>query len=67
MNENLELPELITPKEVREYLKCSNENVYTLLKQKDFPCFKIGRSYRIRKKDFIEWVNNQKLELRYFK
>lgn len=60
-----ELPELMTVKEVRDYLKCSNENAYTLVKSKGFPSFKVGGSYRIRKDEFIEWVRNQSLNLRY--
>lgn len=62
-----ELPELMTAREVREYLKCSNQNLYTLLKKKDFPSFKIGKSYRIRKDDLIDWINNQNTNFRYFK
>lgn len=57
-----ELPELMSVKEVREYLSCSNQKVYALLKSKDFPAFKIGTSYKIRKDDFIIWVNNQKIK-----
>lgn len=55
----------MTVKEVRDYLKCSNENAYTLVKSKGFPSFKVGGSYRIRKDEFIEWVRNQSLNLRY--
>lgn len=56
------LPELMTVKELRMYLKCSNANAYALVKSRDFPSFKVGNSYRVRKNDFIEWVNNQKIE-----
>lgn len=55
------LPELMTAKEVREYLKCSNQNVYNLMKEKGFPSFRIGNSYRVRKDDFINWINNKKV------
>lgn len=57
-----ELPELISVKEMREYLGCSNQKAYTLIKSKDFPAFKIGTSYKIRKEDFIIWINNQKIK-----
>lgn len=56
-----ELPELMTVKELRDYLKCSNKNVYNLIKTDGFPCLKVGGSYRICKNEFIEWVNNQRL------
>lgn len=55
------LPELLTAKQIREYLGCSNQKVYNLLKRKDFPSFRIGHSYKIRKDEFIEWINKQKI------
>lgn len=55
------LPELISVKEMREYLGCSNQKAYELIRTKDFPVFKVGSTYRIRKEDFIAWVNNQKI------
>lgn len=56
------LQELMTAKEVRDYLKCSNEKVYELMKSRGFPSFKIGRSYRVRKGDFAEWINKQNVK-----
>lgn len=56
-----ELPELISVKEMREYLRCSNQKAYELIRTKDFPAFKVGSTYRIRKEDFIIWINNQKI------
>lgn len=56
-----DLPELMTVKEVREYLGCSNATVYDLIKQNNFPAFKIGNAFKIRKEDFISWINNQKI------
>ena len=55
-----ELPELMTVKEIRVYLGCSNAKAYELVKRKDFPSFRIGNSYKIRKNDFVDWVNKQK-------
>lgn len=61
----IELQELMTVKEVREYLKCSNAKAYEICKSnKNKFAFRIGNSYRIRKNDFINWVNEQKVELR---
>lgn len=56
-----ELPELMTIKELRDYLKCSNQNAYNIIKLDGFPCLKFGGSYRIPKNEFIEWINNQRL------
>lgn len=57
------LPELMSVKELREYLGCSNAKAYELVKSKGFPSFRIGNAYKIRKCDFVHWVNNQKVEI----
>lgn len=60
----IELPELMTVKELRSYLGCSNAKAYEIVKSKGFPSFRIGNAYKIRKMDFVHWVNEQKVELR---
>lgn len=56
------LPELMSVKELREYLGCSNQKAYELCRKEKF-AFRIGKTYRIRKADFVNWVNNQKVEV----
>lgn len=54
-----ELPELMTVKEVQQYLRISEKSAYQLLKSKGFPCIKIGGTYRVDKAKLIKWVNEQ--------
>ncbi len=56
------LPNLITPKEVKEYLKCNNTTLYSLLKQRTFPSFRIGKRYFIEEDKFIKWMENKEKE-----
>ncbi len=56
------LPELMSVKEVREYLGCSNAKAYELVKSKGFPSFRVSNAFKIRRNDFISWINNQKVE-----
>ncbi len=58
------LPKLLTPQDLKKYfvqnnIKMGNDKLYALLKQKDFPSFKIGSNYYIIEKDFIEWMTKQ--------
>lgn len=53
------LPELITAAEVKSYLRCSNSTLYTLLARKDFPSFRVGKKYLIKKNDFLNWMERE--------
>ena len=57
--ENKEQLEVMTVKEVAEYLHCSQSTIRKLLKKKQIPSFRIA--YRIFfKKDMIDlWITNQ--------
>lgn len=54
--------------EVQEMLQISRTAVYQFIgavyqKQEPFIIFKIGKSYRISKKSFDQWVNGQAKQL----
>ncbi len=51
------LPNLLTPKEVQEYLHIGNNTLYNLLSQKDFPSFRLGKRYYIFEDKFLEWMD----------
>jgi len=51
--------EFLTIEEVQQILRIGKNSAYDLCKREDFPCVKIGRSYRVPKKDFEEWLSKQ--------
>lgn len=52
-------PNLITPKELQEYLHCSKTTVYELCKSREFPSFKIGKNFYINADKLPEWIDKQ--------
>ena len=56
------LPELLSPKQVKEYLGCNNTTLYGLLKSRTFPSFRIGKRYYIEKDKFLVWMENKQKE-----
>ena len=60
MNQEIHLPEILTAKEISDYLKISRRRVYELFLLKPefggIPNIAIGASKRVRKKDFIRWI-----------
>lgn len=51
---------ILTINDIQNILKISRTKAYSLLKLPGFPFFRIGKSIRIRKRDFEIWLNNQK-------
>lgn len=58
-NEQNNLPNLLAAKDVKKYLKCGNEKLYKLLKQKTFPSLRIGGKWYIIEDKFIDWMELQ--------
>jgi excisionase family DNA binding protein len=54
------LPDMLTPEDIQEYLRIGRTKTYELLKAKPFPVLEIGRSLRIPKEAFINWVKESK-------
>ena len=62
-NMTVTLPVLMSAAEVKQYLKCNNTTLYGLLKQRDFPSFRIGKKYYIDQEKFIAWMDkNQRVK-----
>ena len=55
----IELPEVIKPKDLIEYLNCSKTTAYELCRRRDFPSFRIGRNYYIRSDKISEWIERE--------
>ncbi|WP_244648308.1 helix-turn-helix domain-containing protein [Ruminiclostridium herbifermentans] len=54
---NDELPMLLTPKDVKEYLDISHDQVYRLFRSKKFPAERSGKGkYIIPKPRFLKWL-----------
>ncbi|MFJ3046477.1 helix-turn-helix domain-containing protein [Herbaspirillum chlorophenolicum] len=48
--------EILTVKEVAEYLKVTERTIYRLATTKGIPCFKVGGTWRFRLNDLDAWI-----------
>jgi excisionase family DNA binding protein len=51
------VPDLLTTKQLAEYLQLSERSVYRLLDQGDIPALKVGGQWRFRKSALDEWLD----------
>lgn len=51
--------EILTIKEVAEYLKVNARTIYRLAASKRIPAFKVGNAWRFRKKEIDRWISDQ--------
>lgn len=52
--------EIMTVNEVAEYLKISEVTTYKLVQEGKIPAFKIGRHWRVEKRDLSEFIDKLK-------
>ena len=50
----------MTMKEVAEYLKINEKTAYRLASKGKLPGFKVGGSWRFRRGDIDEWIEEQR-------
>ena len=55
-----ELPELITLKDIQTIFKIGRTLAYFLVQHQEIKSFKVGREWRILKKDLINYIVNKK-------
>jgi excisionase family DNA binding protein len=55
-----ELPFVLTPSDIKDYLKIGWNKVYELLSSGEIPSKRVGKQYRISKSKFIEWMEGDK-------
>lgn len=48
--------EVMTLREVSEFLKIGTTTIYTLARNKKIPSRKIGREWRFLKSEIVEWM-----------
>ena len=51
--------EIMTMKEVAEYLKINEKTAYRLAADGKIPGFKVGGSWRFRRKEIEAWISEQ--------
>ena len=54
--------EILTIKEVAEYLKLAEKTAYRLAADGKLPGFKVGGSWRFKQEDIERWINERKKE-----
>ena len=54
--------EILTLKEVAEYLKLAEKTAYRLAAEGKLPGFKVGGSWRFKREDVSAWIEQQKKE-----
>lgn len=60
MNKNIDdYPTILTATDLSEILRVSKPTAYELMEQKTFPLIKIGRSKRVLKDEFFQWLIQQ--------
>lgn len=55
--------EVLTIKQVAEFLQMAYRTIYNLAKQREIPAFKVGSDWRFLKKDIENWIEQKKSEL----
>ncbi|RRN78278.1 DNA-binding protein [Pseudoxanthomonas sp. SGD-10] len=51
--------EIFTLEEVAAYLKVGKRTVYRLVAAQELPAFKVGGSWRFRRQEIDQWINEQ--------
>jgi excisionase family DNA binding protein len=54
--------EILTIKEVSDYLKVTERTIYRLAATKKIPAFKVGGSWRFSLVDIDRWIKQQSIE-----
>ncbi|GLS26287.1 methylation-associated defense system helix-turn-helix domain-containing protein MAD1 [Marinibactrum halimedae] len=52
--------EILTLKEVADYLKLAEKTAYRLAAEGKLPGFKVGGGWRFKREDVLQWIENQK-------
>lgn len=55
--------DILTIKEVAEYLKLTERTLYRLVQDGQVPGFKVGNSWRFKRGDIERWIEDQKKRL----
>ena len=56
--------EIMTMKELADYLKIAEKTAYRFALEKKIPGFKVGNAWRFRKKEIDDWIEKQSKEMK---
>lgn len=54
------MPNIVTVKEIKKFLKLSDSTIYKLALRGDLPCFKIGDSWRFDMEEVVRVIHEMK-------
>jgi excisionase family DNA binding protein len=54
------LPDIMTRKQLSEFLKVSDLTIFRVLKSGELKGFRVGRHWRIEKEAVLQWLNTSK-------
>jgi len=54
--------DILTVKELSEYLKLNEKTAYRLAAKGDIPGFKVGGSWRFRKSEIDQWIEENRIK-----
>lgn len=60
---NEDYPLILTAQHISEILVVSKPTAYELMEQPSFPLIRIGRSKRVLKHEFFNWLSSQQTNL----
>ena len=60
ISESREPEEIMTIKDMEQFLQIGRSKSYELIKIEGFPVYKVGTEYRILKSELVEWMKTQK-------
>ena len=56
------LPDVLTPKQVAEYLQLGRDKTYQMLRSGELPGVRVGRTYRIPRRLLDDWLARRAAE-----
>lgn len=62
MSANTAQGEILTIKQVADYLKVTERTIYRLAGSKRIPAFKVGGTWRFSRSDIDNWIKHQSME-----
>ena len=62
-NGGIELPPFLTTEEVLGYLKVNPRTIYRLIRSGELPAIRVGRQWRFRRSDLMEWLDRQRSQV----